>query len=137
MGIDSTSDKALSLINSINSMGGVPAECQDELDSLKQDARDLNQARLGRESAIKNQIAGYGSEVGAGVVGTICIAGAATVVVGAGCLVGAGIGIMFGWFWGDGSDDAREAAEEEMEDVLDTMKKHADALCNCIKSHVP
>ena len=136
MGIDSTSDKALALINAINSMGGVPAECQDELAALKQDARDLNQARLGRESAIKNQIAGYGSEAGSMVVGTICIAGSATVVVGAGCLVGAGIGILFGWFWGDGSDDAREAAEEEMEDVLNTMENHVNALCNCIKSHV-
>jgi hypothetical protein len=135
MGIDSTSDKALALINSINSIGGVPAACQDELDSLKQDARDLNQARLGRESAIKNQIAGYGSEVGAGVVGTICIAGSATVVIGAGCLVGAGIGILFGWFWGSGSDDAREAAEDEMNDVLNTMMKDVDKLCNCIKSH--
>jgi hypothetical protein len=137
MGVDSTSDKALSLINSINSMGGVPAECADELAALKQDARDLNQARLGRESAIKNQIAGYGTEVGSGVIGAVCIAGAATVVVGAGCLVGAGVGILFGWFWGDGSDDAREAAEDEMEDVLNTMGPHVNALCNCIKSHVP
>jgi hypothetical protein len=136
MGIDSTSDKALALINSINAMGGVPAECKDELASLKQDARDLNQARLARESAIKNQVAGYGSEVGAGVVGTICIAGATTIVVGAGCLVGAGVGILFGWFWGSGSDDAREAAEDEMEDVLNTMENHVNALCNCIKSHV-
>jgi len=137
MGIDATSDKALALINTINSLGGVPAECQDELDSLKQDARDLNQARLGRESAIKNQIAGYGTEAGSFGVGVVCIAASTTIVAGAACWGAAGVGILFGWFWGDGSDDAREAAEEEMDDVLNTMEKDANKLCNCIKSHVP
>ena len=79
-------DKAIALIEEINSMGGVPAECEDEADALRQDARDLNQARLGRESAIKNQTAGYGTAGGSVVVGGICIAGAPTVVVSVGCL---------------------------------------------------
>lgn len=135
-------DKAIDLIDKINSMGGVPAECQDELDSLKQDARDLNQARLGRESALKNQSAGYGTAAGSVVVGGTCLAAAPTTgpavpVTVAGCLVVMGVGVVFGWLWGEGSDDALEAAEGEMEDVLNTMAKDVNKLCNCLKNHAP
>ena len=134
-------EKAIALIDQINAMGGVPAECQDELDSLKQDARDLNQARLGRESALKNQTAGYGTAAGSVAVGGFCIAavpatGPAAPVTVAGCLAVMGIGFVVGWLWGDGSDDSLEAAEGEMEDVLNTMAKDVNKLCSCLKDHV-
>lgn len=130
-------DKAIDLIDKINSMGGMPAECQDVLDSLKQDARDLQQARLNVRSAIKNEIAGYGGAGASVVIGAICAAGATTVVVSVGCLAGVGVAYVIGWLWGDASDDALEAAEGEMEDVLNTMAKDVNKLCNCLKNHVP
>lgn len=135
--MSSLNDKVDKLIHDINSLGsGVPAECQDEVVALKQDARDLRQAQLNRDSALKNVAAGSVTAGGSVTGGILCGLAATTGVGILACVVAGGVGLVGGGLWADGAGDSLAAAEEEMDDVLDAMNKHSDALCRCLMQHL-
>ena len=130
-------EKIDKLIHDINALGpGVPAECRDEVAELKQGARDLRQAQLNRDSAIKNAAAGSVTAGGSVAGGILCGLAATTGVGILACVVAGGVGLIGGGLWADASGDSLEAAEEEMEDVLDAMNKVSDALCRCLMQHL-
>jgi hypothetical protein len=137
--MSSLDEKIDKLIHDIKSLGpGLPAECQDKVADLNQAARDLRQAQLNRDSAIKNIAGGSVTYGGGAVTLFLCVAGGA-VTGGAAlalCLVGGGTGAVGGALWADGGQDSLEAAEEEMEDVIDLMDKLADDLCRCLMQHM-